>query len=166
MATIGLWALALVLGVFVWRRHGRAGLVDAVKSALLRGLHIVPRVAMVLIVAGFAVRLMPSGLVGGLIGPESGFSGVLIAMLVGGLIPAGASVSFSLVVLLSEAGAGWAQLVTLITAWSVFAIHRVIVYEVPLMGLRFSMLRLAASLPLPLIAAGIAALVLTLAPSV
>ena len=113
-----------------------------------------------MLTAGFAGQLIPSGVVAEHIGPDSGFTGVLIAMLVGGFIPAGPIISFPLVVVLSEAGAGMVQLITLLTAWSVFAIHRVIIYEIPLMGLRFSTIRLISSLPLPLIAAGLTALLL------
>jgi hypothetical protein len=43
----------------------------------------------------------------------------------------------------------------------VFAIHRIIIYEIPLMGLRFSTIRLVSSLPLPLIAGGLTALILS-----
>jgi len=38
----------------------------------------------------------------------------------------------------------------------------VIIYEIPLMGVRFSLIRLASSLPLPLIAAAFTALLLAL----
>ncbi|MEZ5830953.1 MAG: hypothetical protein R3D05_07205 [Dongiaceae bacterium] len=110
--------------------------------------------------AGFVARLIPSDVVVEHIGPDSGLSGTLIAMLVGGFIPAGPIISFPLVVVLSHAGAGTVQLVTLLTAWSVFAIHRVVIYEIPLMGARFSAIRLVSSLPLPLIAAGLTALIL------
>ncbi len=117
---------------------------------------------MAVLTAGFAGQLIPSGLVANHIGPDSGFTGVLIAMLVGGFIPGGPILSFPLVVVLYEAGAGLVQLITLLTAWSVFAMHRVVIYEIPMMGWRFSMVRLLSSLPLPLIAAGLTALLLQL----
>jgi len=41
-------------------------------------------------------------------------------MLIGGMIPGGPMISFPLVVVLDEAGAGLVQLITLLTAWSVF----------------------------------------------
>ena len=163
MGTIALWILALVLGLLVWAKHGRVDGLKAVKSAAFRALRVLPRIAVAVLTAGFAARLIPSGVVAQHIGPESGFYGVLIAMLVGGLIPSGPIISFPLVVVLSQAGAGTVQLITLLTAWSVFAIHRVFIYEIPLMGLRFSTIRLASSLPLPLIAAGMTSLLLAVA---
>jgi uncharacterized membrane protein YraQ (UPF0718 family) len=161
MGTIALWVLALALGGLVFAKHGEADGFQAVKAAASRAFRVLPRIAVAVLTAGFAARLIPSGLVAQHIGPESGFYGVLIAMLVGGLIPSGPIVSFPLVVVLSQAGAGMVQLITLLTAWSVFALHRVVIYEIPLMGLPFSVTRLLSSLPLPLIAAGITSLLLS-----
>jgi uncharacterized membrane protein YraQ (UPF0718 family) len=160
MGTLGLWLLALVLGAIVYRRKGLAGLVD-VRKAAGRFLQILPRIVVAILTAGFVARLIPSDLVASRIGPESGLSGVFLATLVGGFIPAGPIISFPLVVVLHDAGAGLTQLVALLTAWSVFAFHRIIIYELPMMGWRFSATRLIASLPLPFVAAGITALITT-----
>jgi uncharacterized membrane protein YraQ (UPF0718 family) len=67
-------------------------------------------------------------------------------------VPSGPIVSFPLVVVLWKAGAGLPQLVAFLTAWSVFAFHRVLIYESTLMGWRFVALRLVASLVLPVLA--------------
>ncbi|SON57775.1 hypothetical protein HDIA_4234 [Hartmannibacter diazotrophicus] len=164
MATLLLWVGAVVLGYMVFRRYGLAEGVRTTRAATIRALQVMPRIIVAVLTAGFVGMLVPSGLVAEQIGPESGLRGVIIAMLVGGVIPAGPMISFPLVVVLNEAGAGQVQLITLLTAWSVFAMHRVIMYEIPLMGLRFGATRLAASLPLPLIAAGLATLIRMVAP--
>jgi hypothetical protein len=155
-----LWGLAIGLGILLCVKRGRAETTIAARKALERAVQVLPRIAVAVLTAGFVARLIPSDIVVEHIGPDSGLSGALIAMLVGGFIPAGPIISFPLVVVLSQAGAGTVQLVALLTAWSVFAIHRVIIYEIPLMGLRFSMIRLVSSLPLPLIAAGLTSLIL------
>lgn len=160
VGTIALWAVALALGVAVWVKHGRSVAREALRHGVHRALSALPRIAVAVLLAGFAGQLIPSELVAHHIGPDSGFSGVMVAMLVGGVIPGGPSISFPLVVVLNEAGAGLVQLVALVTAWSVFAIHRVVIYEIPMMGWRFSMVRLLSSLPLPLLAAGLAQLLL------
>ena len=156
-----LWSLAIGLGILLCVKRGRAETSIATKKALARAVSVLPRIAVAVLTAGFVARLIPSEVVVARIGPESGLTGMLIAMLVGGFIPAGPIISFPLVVVLSNAGAGTVQLVTLLTAWSVFAIHRIIIYEIPLMGLRFSTIRLISSLPLPLIAGGLTALILS-----
>ena len=156
-----LWAMAIGLGILLCVKRGRAETSIAAKKALARAIQVLPRIAVAVLTAGFVARLIPSDVVVAHIGPDSGLTGMLVAMLVGGFIPAGPIISFPLVVVLSNAGAGTVQLVTLLTAWSVFAIHRIIIYEVPLMGLQFSMIRLASSLPLPLIAGGLTTLILS-----
>jgi uncharacterized membrane protein YraQ (UPF0718 family) len=160
MELAALWGLAIALGGLVWLKRGRAEALLAVRKAADRSVRVLPRLAVAVLTAGFVARLVPSEIVVEHIGPESGLGGVLIAMLVGGFIPGGPIISFPLVVVLSHAGAGTVQLITLLTAWSVFAVHRVIIYEIPLMGSRFSTIRLVSSLPLPLIAAGLTALIL------
>ena len=162
MGTVALWILALALGLFVAVKKGPDTAATALRGAIGRALEALPGIAVAVLTAGFAGQLIPDGLVAAYIGSDSGLGGVLFAMLIGGMIPGGPMISFPLVVVLNESGAGLVQLVTLLTAWSVFALHRVIIYEIPLMGVRFSLIRLASSLPLPLIAAAFTALLLEL----
>jgi hypothetical protein len=159
MATIALWCVALVLGLLVWHKKSGRAAVSSLGDGVRRAISILPRLIMIIAVAGFFFRLLPDGLVAQMLGPDTGIFGVLFAMLVGGLIPGGGSITFTVIVMLAESGAGIVQLMTLVTAWSVFALHRVVIYEVPLMGARFTIMRVIASLPLPLVAAGISALV-------
>ncbi len=140
--------ICLVLGAIAWRRSP-ALLRGAFRNAFLRFLEILPRIGLAFLAAGFISKLAPPAVIGHLIGYESGLRGIGLATLVGGLTPAGPIISFPIVVVLLASGAGFPQVVAFLTAWSVFAFHRVVIYEVPLMGLRFSMTRLAASLALP-----------------
>jgi hypothetical protein len=54
-----------------------------------------------------------------------------------------------------QMGAGQPQMIALLTSWSVFAVHRILTYELPLMGRRFVGVRLAAVAPLPVLAAAL-----------
>ena len=162
MVLAALWLLAAILGYLLWRRDGAAAFAAVAKGAGWRSLGLLPRIAVAIMTAGFAARLLESVPIATYIGPDSGFSGVALAMLVGSVIPAGPVISFPLVVVLSHAGAGTVQIITFLTAWSVFAIHRVLTFEMPLMGLRFTAIRFLASIPLPFIAAGLTALYLSL----
>ena len=143
-----LWALAIVLALWALRRSTAKAQV-AIATAGERFLEIMPRIALALMAAGFIGVLMPSEPVARYIGPDSGISGILLASLVGGFVPGGPIISFPLVVVLYKAGAGLPQLIAFLTAWSVFAFHRVLIYEVTLMGWRFSAVRLVSSLVLP-----------------
>jgi uncharacterized membrane protein YraQ (UPF0718 family) len=147
-STVILWGLALVLGLMALRR-GRGTVRRGLEVSLERFVAIIPRIAVALVTAGFVARLVPGEPIAALIGPESGWRGILIASLTGGFVPAGPIISFPLVVVLYKAGAGIPQLVAFLTAWSVFAFHRVLIYESTLMGWRFSAVRLTSSLVLP-----------------
>ncbi len=151
-AVLFLGGLSIVLGVMAWRRSPTL-LRGALRNALLRFIEVLPRIAFAFLAAGFISKLAPPEVIGHLIGYESGLRGIAIATLVGGLTPAGPIVSFPIVVVLLASGAGFPQVVAFLTAWSVFAFHRVVIYEVPMMGLRFSLTRLAASAILPPICA-------------
>jgi uncharacterized membrane protein YraQ (UPF0718 family) len=158
-----LWGLATALG-FVAVRRGRAVALSGMAVAFERIVTIMPRIAAALLMAGFVAQLTPSELVAALIGPNSGLTGILIASITGGFVPAGPIISFPLIVVLHKAGAGIPQLVAFLTAWSVFAFHRVMIYESTLMSWRFSAIRLTSSLVLPPLSGLLAAALVHLIP--
>ncbi|MEX0852381.1 MAG: hypothetical protein WD036_03735, partial [Bauldia sp.] len=51
-----------------------------------------------------------------------------------------------------RAGASTPALITFITSWSIFAAHRIVIYEIPLLGASFLRLRLLSAGGLPLLA--------------
>ena len=109
-------------------------------------------------------KLVPSGPIAHHIGPDSGLYGILLASLIGGFIPSGPSVSFPVVVILLQAGAGFPQVVAFLSAWSVVALHRMLIYEIPLMGWRFSLVRVVSALPLAPLSGVLAQIIIDLFP--
>jgi hypothetical protein len=79
-------------------------------------------------------------------------------------MPGGPFVTFPLVLAFSKAGAGVPQMAALITGWSIFAVHRIITWEYPVLGWRFVAMRMAAALPLPVVAGLLAELVVEVFP--
>ena len=152
---LAMGAIAVVLAIIAARR---GVLRDSLTMSVERFFEVLPRVALALFAAGFLGHLIPSEPVGHLIGSNSGLLGIAIAALVGGFIPSGPMVSFPVVVIFVQAGAGFPQVVAFVTAWSVIGFHRVLIYEIPLMGWRFSAVRLSSSVVLPLIAGVLAEL--------
>jgi uncharacterized membrane protein YraQ (UPF0718 family) len=143
-----LWLLGIVLAFWALRRSTAKARI-AIGTAAERFFEIMPRIALALLAAGFIGVLTPSETVARYIGPDSGILGILIASVVGGFVPGGPILSFPIVVVLYKAGAGLPQVIAFLTAWSVFAFHRVLIYEMNLMGWRFSAVRLTSSLVLP-----------------
>ncbi len=114
------------------------------------------RLPLALVAAGFIAQLLPQEKVVEWLGADSGMGGIVIAGLLGSILPGGPMVSFPLAVALFEAGAGDPQMVALLTGWSVLAIHRILAFELSMIGASFVVRRLVVSLPLPIIAGLIA----------
>lgn len=143
-----LW-LAAALGCALAARRDPAILRGALAHTRTSLLTVAPIIAVALPTAGFLGELVPDRFAAALFGPESGLLGHLAATVAGACIPGGPFVSFPVVLALWSSGAGAAQMVTLISAWSVLGVNRVILWEGPLMGWRFVALRLAATAWLP-----------------
>lgn len=160
--TLILWLAVAALAFIAGRRGGTSALIQASGFAVRSGMSILPVLVLALLAASFLAQLVPSEAIGRLIGGTSGFAGILIASAVGGFIPGGPMVSFPIAVFLWELGAGLPQMVALLSAWSVIAVHRMLAFETPLMGWRFSAQRLMAVAIVPplsgVAAAGLVAL--------
>ncbi len=105
-----------------------------------------PRLVLAILTSGLLSAIIPGEVMAARIGNERSISLILIASILGGVVPGGPIISFPIVVVLRDAGAGTARIIAFLKAWSVLALHRVMIYEVALMGWRFSASRLAASL--------------------
>jgi uncharacterized membrane protein YraQ (UPF0718 family) len=102
--------------------------------------------------AAFLSELVPADIATEWLGDDSGLQGIMLASVAGGIMPGGPFVTFPLVITFSKAGAGVAQMTALLTAWSVYALHRILTWEYPVLGWRFVAMRLASSFFLPVLA--------------
>ncbi|WP_136636246.1 hypothetical protein [Pseudooceanicola onchidii] len=146
------WLAVIVLAVMVWRREGVVGLKEGGVSALGIAKTLSLRLPLALLTASFLIHIIPVEQMTRLIGPTSGLAGIITAALVGGLLPGGPMTSFPIAIVFMHAGAGVPQMVALVAGWSVFAMHRMLAYEAPIMGWKFIALRMGSSLILPVLA--------------
>lgn len=123
--------------------------------------NIAPRLPFALVAAECLGRLLPPEVVSAWIGTGTGLPGVLIASAIGAALPGGPMLAFPLAIALLRAGAGPEALVALITAWSLIAVNRTLLFELPLLGPRFTAWRLALCVPLPVITGALAGVLLT-----
>ena len=70
----------------------------------------------------------------------------------GVITPGGPFTSFPIVFALWVAGADIGALVAYIAAWSLIGIYRLVIWEIPMMGMDLSLLRFFVSIPLPILA--------------
>jgi len=158
VVNVALWgivaALALVAAV-----RGRSVLHEGVRSGLIDFFYLLPRLTIGVIGAGYLAEVLPQGLIGQWLGPGSGAIGMMIASLAGALTPGGPVVGFAVGVSALKSGAGAPQVIAYLIAWALFAIQRLILYELASMPRRVVLLRAAVSLPLPFLAATAALLI-------
>lgn len=151
VAGLLVWTAVIALSVHVaLTRPDR--LREVFRRFLRNGRLFVGVVPLALLAAGFLSPLVPTEPVGRWLGDQAGASGIFIAMLAGWCLPVPPVVFFPIVAVLLKAGAGMPQMVALIAAWNVFALHRTLPMELPLMGRYFVILRLLSSLFIPVVA--------------
>jgi uncharacterized membrane protein YraQ (UPF0718 family) len=153
VATITLVVLAAGLWLYAWRRND-----GSQRRGLQQGWLTLRRTMPLLLVAfaiiGYVDVLSPQALVQTWLGPNSGWSGILLAEGVGVLLPGGPYVVFPLIAVLYRTGAGLGPAVTLVTSWATLALISVS-FELPFMGWRFTAVRWGLGLLVPLVAGGL-----------
>jgi hypothetical protein len=152
---ITLWGSVAVLGFMAWQR-GRVVLVSSVREGSMDFINIVPRIALGVIGSGYIAAVIPPEVITGWLGPDSGWFGVLAAVIAGAATPGGPVVGFSIGAVALKVGGGTPQVIAYVVAWALFAFQRMILWEVPFMPARFVWFRAAVSLPFPFLAAAIA----------
>ena len=150
-----LWLVVAGLALFAASR-GRVLLNEGMREGTIEFIRLLPRIGIGVVGSGYIAEVLPKELIGPWLGPESGFTGVLIATIGGALTPGGPVVGFSIGAATLKSGAGAPQVIAYSTAWALYAIHRLIMWEVPMMPARIVWLRAAVSLPLPFLAAALA----------
>ena len=150
-----LWASVAALAVMAWRR-GSAVLASSAREGSMDFIAIVPRIALGVIGSGFIAAIIPPQIITGWLGPDSGWAGVLAAVIAGAATPGGPVVGFSIGAVAIKSGGGAPQVIAYVIAWALFAFQRLILWEIPFMPARFVWFRAAVSLPFPFLAAGIA----------
>ena len=150
-----LFVLIAAVAALAWLAYARGG-----EELLSRGLSdgglLLYRYALLIVVsflaAGLASALLPEQWVARNLGAESGLGGILLAAAAGVVTPAGPFVSIPVAAVMLKAGAGTGPVVAFLAGWALLAVHRLIAWEVPLLGWRFALLRYATCLVLPPIA--------------
>ena len=152
--TIIMGVLAVAL-IFIAYNKGGGEHILGLKSAGNMVIQIIPLLVFAFIVAGMIQVLLPQELISKWIGGESGFRGLLIGTVAGGVAPGGPYISMPIAVGLLRAGASVGTMVAFLTAWSLWAIGR-LPLEIGIMGWKFTLIRLACTFFFPPIAGLIA----------
>jgi uncharacterized membrane protein YraQ (UPF0718 family) len=153
-------AILAGLAMLAYTRGGSAMVSEGLGSGWDLLLRFGPVIVVSFLAAGFADLLIPREWVREQLGADSGMRGIALATGAGILTPAGPFVSMPIAAVMIRTGAGTGPVVAFLSAWSLLALHRLIAWEVPILGWRFAALRYATCALLP-IAAGLLARALT-----
>lgn len=149
-----LWLIVAILTLLALRRD-RALAISGWKDGLGQFLAMIPRLMVGFIGAGYMAEALPQDLIAAWLGPDSSLTGLVIAAVAGMITPGGPVIGFAVAAVAMKAGAGMPQLVAYATAWALLAMHRVLLWETPVMPKKLVLMRVGLSLPLPFIAAAI-----------
>jgi len=144
-------AVLMVLLVVALVQGGPKLASNGIATGLGLFVQVAPQLLLGFALAGLVTVLLPSEILGRYVGADSGMSGVLVATFAGVATPGGPFVQFPLVAALAKAGAAPGPLAAYLTAWSLIAWHRVLVWELPLMGAQFTASRWIVSLVAPIL---------------
>jgi hypothetical protein len=107
-----LWGSVAAVGLIALQR-GRLVLTTSLREGAMDFINIVPRVALGVIGSGYIAAVSPQEIITGWLGPNSGWFGVLTAVIAGAATPGGPVVGFSLGAVALKAGGGAPQVIAL-----------------------------------------------------
>ena len=152
--TIIMGVIAIALLIIGYQKGGGEHILG-LKSAGNILLQIIPLLIFAFIIAGMIQVLVPTEMISKWVGAESGFRGILIGTAIGGFTPGGPFVTLPIAAGLLRTGASVGTMVAFMTGWSLLAFTR-LPLEVGLLGWKFTLIRLACTFFLPIIAGLIA----------
>ena len=151
ISIIVLGVILIAMAVVALRLQGWSG----ISTGLLAGgqlfKRVGPQLALGFLMAGFIQVVIPSHVIGNWMGEGSGLRGILLGTVAGALAPGGPFVQFPLLAALHKSGATLGPIAAFVTAWSMIPLMRTMIYEIPLLGMPFTVARFALSFPLPVI---------------
>jgi len=148
--------VALASGYALYEAKGAHAVRAALHDDLQLFLILIVFLPAVLLLASIVEVMLPKSVVERWLGVGSGVKGIAVATFAGAFTPGGPFLAFPMVLALYRAGADWAPLITYITSWSILSMPRVLVFEIPIAGAEFTLVRFLSCLILPPIA-GVAA---------
>lgn len=156
--------LAAVSALLVAWLKGSEALTRAAVQSMTLLMTVTPMILVGLFLGGLVKELSDPQRIAPVLGARSGWRGLLLATALGAATPGGPFAAFPIVYALFLAGADIGAVVTYLTAWSVLGLHRLVIWELPLLGPDFVLARALASLPLPLLAGLVARLLIQFLP--
>src|SRR5215467_4920382 len=143
---------SVVAGVIVYLRDGTDRFLAILGNDLWLFSGMLPKMAAGCLIAAFVTRLLPREVVARVVGGESGLVGILIAMVMGAVLPGGPLTIYPVAGAFLLLGADVGTAVAFITAWNLLGYNRALIWELPFFGPEFVGWRVIIASPLPILA--------------
>lgn len=148
---ISMTGIALVLLGLTLKFRGSESVLKTLKPAAFESLVFIPLLFIIFFIAKIVPELISKEVIGKFIGPDCGYKGIIIGSVAGMLTPGGPMVAFPLGAAFLSAGAAIPVLVSYIAGWGLLSVAR-IPFEYGFLGLKFTVIRIAATFILPVLA--------------
>jgi uncharacterized membrane protein YraQ (UPF0718 family) len=145
-------ACSIAAGSIVYVRDGSHRFWEILDTDLWLFVGMLPKMAAGCLIAAFVTRLLPREVVARVVGAESGIFGLIVAMIMGAVLPGGPLTIYPVAGAFLLLGADVGTAVAFITAWNLLGYNRALIWELPFFGAEFVGWRVLISLPLPLLA--------------
>ena len=143
-------AAAIALIVIYWKSPEMAS--KGLNATGLLILEITPRMIAAFTLAGLIQAVVPQEVIVRWMGEGSGLRGIVIGTTLGSLTPGGPMTHFPVIASLFKLGVGIGPLVAYLSAWSLFGLQRIIMWEIPFLGAKVVALRVTVSFFFPFLA--------------
>lgn len=152
MSSLGLLipgGILAVLVVIAVAQQGPEGVSEGLRSTGRLTWSVLPQLVIGFTMAGFLTMLLPEAAVGRWLSGSSGARGLLAGTVAGALTPGGPFTHFPILASLLARGAGVGPVSAYIAAWSLVGVHRLLIWEAPILGWRFVAVRVVPCVLLP-----------------
>ena len=119
-----------------------------------------PKILFGFFIAASVPILVPREVLTRWLGKESGWRGLGVASIAGGLVPGGPMMIFPLAAGFRLAGATVPTLITFVSAWSLYGVNRTVIWEMSFLHIDFVVMRVLICLPIPMVLGWVASKVL------
>jgi uncharacterized membrane protein YraQ (UPF0718 family) len=151
-STAAIATAAIAAAATVYFRDGQEHFLAILLGDVTLFGEMLPKVLAGCLIGAFVTLILPRELVARWVGHESGFSGLLIAIFFGFILPGGPITIYPVAGAFLLMGADAGAVVAFIVSWTLIGYTRALVWELPFFGYEFVIWRIVEAIPLPLLA--------------
>lgn len=156
-ATVVLTGIAVVLFLFAFWKHGYQQAIGGLRFGAEMLWRFAPLLILAFVLSGLIEMLVPADAMRAWVGTEAGWRGPILGSVAGFLLPGGPYVILPIIATLYRTGAGLGTTVSLVTSWTLWNVISM-AFEVSIVGVRFSLIRLSVGWIVPPLAGFLAQL--------